>query len=230
MMRNLKRFGALLLSLVLSLSLTVPAFAAVDDTGFSDVDADAWYAEAVMYCREHNLMAGIGNNQFAPESSLTRAQFATVLYRIEGTPAVSGTDTFTDTPDGSWYSDAVLWVSQQSLITGYGGGLFGPNDPVSREQMTVILWRYAGSPSAEGATDYNDEATIASYAAAAVDWASVNSIVDPLSTGVFSPKSDATRAHVAAALMHYSRQQNETDPVPPVAANDDFALINGGTF
>ena len=230
MMKNLKRFGALFLSVVLALALAIPAFAAVDDTGFSDVDADAWYAEAVIYCREHNLMAGTGNNQFAPESNLTRAQFATVLYRIEGTPAVSGTDAFTDTSKGAWYSDAVLWVSQQNLITGYGGGLFGPNDPVSREQMTTILWRYAGSPPAERAADYNDEAAIASYAAAAVDWASVNDIVAPLSTGVFSPKSDATRAHVAAALMNYSRQQNETDPVPPVATNDDFALINGGTF
>ena len=79
MMRNLKRFGALFLALVLALSLAVPAFAAVDDAGFSDVDADAWYAEAVMYCQEHNLMAGIGNNQFAPESNLTRAQLATLL-------------------------------------------------------------------------------------------------------------------------------------------------------
>ena len=153
MMKNLKRLSALLLTLILAFSLAVPAFAAVNDTGFSDVDADAWYAEAVMYCREHNLMAGIGNNQFAPESSLTRAQFATVLYRIEGTPAVTGTDAFTDTPDGAWYSDAVLWVSQQNLISGYGGGLFGPNDPVSREQMTTIFWRYAGSPTADGASN-----------------------------------------------------------------------------
>lgn len=84
-MKNLKRFAALFLTLVLALALSVPALAAVEDTGFSDVDADAWYAEAVVYCREHNLMAGIGNNQFAPESNLTRAQFATVLYRIEGT-------------------------------------------------------------------------------------------------------------------------------------------------
>ena len=229
-MRNLKRLGALFLTLALTFTLAVPVFAAVDDTGFSDVDADAWYAEAVMYCREHNLMAGIGNNQFAPESSLTRAQFATVLYRIEGTPAVTGVDAFTDTPDGAWYSDAVLWASQQDLISGYGGGLFGPNDPVSREQMTTIFWRYAGSPTADGASNYNDEAEIASYAAVAVDWASVNNIVVPASAGVFAPKSNATRAHVAAALMNYSRQQNETDPVPPVAANDDFALINGGTF
>ena len=229
-MKPFKRFGAFLLALSLALGLSVPALAAVDDTGFSDVDADAWYAEAVMYCREHNLMAGIGNNQFAPESSLTRAQFATVLYRIEGTPAVTGTDAFTDTPDGAWYSDAVLWVSQQNLISGYGGGLFGPNDPVSREQMTTIFWRYAGSPAADGASDYTDEASIASYAAAAVDWASVNNIVVPASAGVFAPKSNATRAHVAAALMNYSRQQTGATPVPPVTANDQFVLINGGTF
>ncbi len=132
-MNNLKRIGTLLLSLVLALSLAVPVFAAVEDTGFSDVDAHAWYAEAVIYCREHNLMAGTGNNQFAPESNLTRAQLATVLYRIEGTPVVTGTDAFTDAPDGAWYGDAVLWASQQELIGGYGGGLFGPDDPITRE-------------------------------------------------------------------------------------------------
>ncbi len=226
-MKNLKRLSALLLTLILAFSLAVPAFAAVNDTGFSDVDADAWYAEAVMYCREHNLMAGIGNNQFAPESSLTRAQFATVLYRIEGTPAVTGTDAFTDTPDGAWYSDAVLWVSQQNLISGYGGGLFGPNDPVSREQMTTIFWRYAGSPTADGASNYNDEAEIASYAAVAVDWASVNNIVAPASAGVFAPKSNATRAHVAAALMNYSRSQQTapTTPTEPVPAPSEGAKV-----
>ncbi len=100
-MRIWKRFGASILTLILALGLIIPAFAAVDDTGFSDVDADVWYAGAVMYCREHNLMAGTGNNQFAPESNLTRAQLATVLYRIEGTPAVTGTDAFADTPDGA---------------------------------------------------------------------------------------------------------------------------------
>ena len=228
-MKNLKQFGVLFLTLALALGLTIPAFAAVDDTGFSDVDANAWYAEAVMYCREHNLMAGIGNDQFAPESNLTRAQFATVLYRIEGTPAVTGTDAFTDTPDGAWYSDAVLWVSQQNLISGYGGGLFGPNDPVSREQMTTILWRYAGSPAVDRASDYTDETSIASYAAAAVDWASVNNIVMPASTGVFAPKSEASRAHIAAALMNLSLAQ-QSAPASPAGTNDNFALVNGGTF
>ncbi|MCI8438676.1 MAG: hypothetical protein HFF73_04060 [Oscillospiraceae bacterium] len=224
-MKNLKHFGALLLTLTLALALAlaVPALAAVDDTGFSDVDAGAWYAEAVIYCREHNLMDGTGNNRFAPESSLTRAQLATVLYRIEGTPAVTGTDAFTDTDDGAWYNDAVLWASQQNLISGYGGGLFGPNDPVSREQMAAIFWRYAGSPAADGAGDYTDEAEIASYAAAAVDWASVNNIVAPASAGVFAPKSNATRAHIAAALMNYSRSQPA--PVPQPAPSEGRKVL-----
>lgn len=222
-MKNLKHFGALLLTLTLALALAVPALAAVDDTGFSDVDAGAWYAEAVIYCREHNLMDGTGNNRFAPESSLTRAQLATVLYRIEGTPAVTGTDAFTDTADGAWYNDAVLWASQQNLISGYGGGLFGPNDPVSREQMAAIFCRYAGSPAADGAGDYTDEAEIASYAAAAVDWASVNNIVAPASAGVFAPKSNATRAHIAAALMNYSRSQPA--PVPQPAPSEGRKVL-----
>ena len=115
-MRYLKRSAALFLTLMMVFSLTVTTSAAMDDTGFSDVDSNAWYAEAVVYCREHHLMAGIDNNRFAPESHLTRAQLATVLYRIEGTPAVTGTDAFTDTPDGMWYSDAVLWASQREWI------------------------------------------------------------------------------------------------------------------
>jgi len=228
-MKILKRFGVSILTLTVALGLTVPAFAAVDDTGFSDVDANTWYAEAVIYCREHDLMAGIGNNQFAPESNLTRAQLATVLYRIEGTLAVTGTDAFTDTPDGAWYGDAVLWASQQNLINGYGGGLFGPNDPVSREQMTTILWRYAGSPDTNSENVFTDEADIANYAAAAVDWSANNNIVRPASSGTFAPKSSATCAQVADTLMNFDRIQQPT-PESPVVANENFALISGGTF
>ena len=214
-MRYLKRYAALLLTLMMALSLTVTAFAAVDDTGFSDVDSDAWYAEAVMYCKEHNLMAGIGNDLFAPESNLTRAQLAAVLYRIEGTPAVSGTDAFTDTPDGAWYSDAVLWASQQNLVGGYGGGIFGPDDPVSREQMTAILWRYADSPATASENVFTDEPDIANYAASAVDWADNNNIVRPVSNRTFAPKSNTTRAQVADALMNFDRIQKPTTTVPP---------------
>lgn len=207
-MKNLKRLTALMVAAILTLALPVTAFANLEDTGFSDVSASSWYAEAVIYCREHSLMFGTSDTAFAPESNLTRAQLATVLYRIAGSPAVAGRDAFTDTPDGAWYADAVLWASQQNLVGGYGGGLFGPNDPVSREQMTTILWRSAGSPAAGGNGAYSDASAISSYAAAAVAWASANSIVRPASSGVFSPKANATRAQVADALMNYDRNVN----------------------
>ncbi len=224
-MKNIKKLGVMLLAMILSLSLAIPAFAAVDDTGFSDVAADAWYAGAVMYCREHNLMAGIGNNRFAPENNLTRAQLATVLYRIEDTPAVTGTDAFTDTPDGAWYGDAVLWASQQELVNGYGDGLFGPNDPVSREQMTTIFWRYAGSPAANSENVFTDEADIANYAAVAADWSANNNIVRPVSSGIFAPKSNATRAQVADALMNFDRIQQ---PAPGTPTEPDTTPSEGG--
>lgn len=203
-MKNHKRLLTLALAFVLALTLGIPTFAAAEDTGFSDVDAGAWYAEAVMYCREHGLMDGIGNSRFAPENSLTRAQLATVLYRIEGEPAVTGMDAFTDTADGAWYSDAVLWVSQRGLMGGYGGGRFGPNDPVTREQMTAVLWRYAGSQETDPA-GLSDADAMSAYAVPAVNWAVSNGIVAPVSGAIFAPRENATRAQVAAALMNYDR-------------------------
>ena len=140
----MKRFGAVLLTLAVALSLAVPAFAAVGDTGYSDVDANASYAGAVVWCREQGLMYGTGGDAFSPDATLTRATVATVLYRAAGEPAVSGDPAFDDTPAGQWYSSAVTWVSAQGLIVGYGNGTFGTNDPITREQLDVILLRSQG--------------------------------------------------------------------------------------
>ncbi|NBH76940.1 S-layer homology domain-containing protein [Clostridiaceae bacterium] len=166
-MKKMKRFGMVLLSMAAALLLTAFACAAVEDTGFSDVDSSAWYADAVAYCREHGLMAGITSTTFEPESTLTRSQLAAVLYRAEGEPAVTGTDSFPDTVEGSWYSSAVLWALREGLVSGYDNGLFGTADPVTREQMTAIFWRYAGSPSA-GEAGFSDAAAAGGYAAAAL--------------------------------------------------------------
>ena len=95
-MKQIKRLWGFLLVATMLLSLNIPAFAAVEDTGFSDVAADAWYAEAVKYCKENSLMSGIGNDQFAPESSLTRAQLAMVLWQLEGQPVVNYLLQFSD--------------------------------------------------------------------------------------------------------------------------------------
>lgn len=124
---------------------------------------------------------------------------------MEGEPTVTGSDTFTDTADGQWYSDAILWVFQQKLMEGYGGGVFGIDDPVTRQDMVTTLWRYADSPEAESASRYEDESAVAGYAVAAVNWASANSIAAPMSGSRFAPRENASRAQVAAALMNFSR-------------------------
>ena len=216
-----KKLLSFLLPLTMLVLLAVPGLAA--DTGFSDVDAGAWYADAVAYCQEHGLMNGTSATTFEPESSLTRAMLVTVLYRSAGSPAVMGDDGFSDTTAGAYYADAVLWASQQEFVGGYGNGLFGTNDPVSREQMAAILWRYEGSPAASNTSSFRDEGSIASYAADAVHWAGANNIVAPVSDGVFAPKSNATRAQVAAALMNLDRSTQSApflDPTPAPSPDD----------
>ena len=214
-MRKLKRMGAMVMALVLAFSLSVTAFAAVEDTGFSDVAADAWYAEAVEYVRDNGLMSGTSATTFAPNDTMTRSMLATTLYREAGSPAVSGSDAFTDTQEGAWYADAVLWASQEGVISGYGNGLFGTNDPVSREQIATILWRYAGSPSADAGQDFADESEIASYAVAAVDWARANGVVNGADGNRFLPRNSASRAEVATMLRNFLTMDGTEEPEQP---------------
>lgn len=217
----MKRICSLLLTVAVLLSLCTTAFAA----DFTDVPADAWYADAVNYVQEHDLMTGTGGTEFSPNSTMTRAMLATVLYRVAGNPTVSGNDAFTDTSDNAWYSKGVLWASQQGLVDGYGNGLFGTNDPVSREQIAAILWRYAGRPVAENGTGFADESTIASYAMTAVDWAKANGIISGVGGNRFAPKNSATRAQVAAILHRYLTMDDTTEPTTSPSEADD----NGGS-
>ena len=203
--------------------LAVSACAAAGNTGFTDVDADAWYAEAVAYCQEHNLMYGTSDTAFEPESDLTRAMLVTVLYRSAGSPAVTGADNFTDTEEGAYYADAVVWASQQSIVNGYGNGLFGTNDPVTREQMTAIFWRYAGRPEGSGSHSFSDADAVASYAVDAVNWADESGIIVSVSGSVFDPKSNATRAQVASALMNLDLRK-QTTPTPDMADGSSILI------
>lgn len=114
-------------------------------TVFPDVPADASYAEAVAWCQERGLMDGVGGGRFDPNGTLTRSMMATVLYRAAGKPTVRGTPVFTDTQAGTWYSNAVVWANERGILLGYGNNVFGINDPVSVEQLAVIVGRYTGS-------------------------------------------------------------------------------------
>ena len=216
-MRDLRRMAACLAALILCLGLSVTASAAETDTGFSDVAADAWYAEAAVYCRDNGLMNGTTATTFSPNATMTRAQLCAVLYRMAGSPEMTGRDAFTDTPDGAWYEDAILWAVRNRIMSGYTASTFGPHDPVTREQLAAILWRYAGSPAAEAGAAYTDEDSIASWAVTAVDWAWTYGFINGMSDGSFRTAGRATRAQVAAILMRY---QDRRDPIPEIPAPD----------
>jgi len=118
---------------------------AAEESSFSDVPASAGFAPAVRWCQEKGILNGVGGGRFDPEGTLTRAMLVTALYRAEGEPAVSSTPAFTDTQSGVWYSNAVAWANERGIVQGYGSGRFGTDDPVSVEQLEVIVGRYTGS-------------------------------------------------------------------------------------
>lgn len=134
---------------------------------YSDVPANADYAQAVAWCYANDLMKGTSSTTFSPDGTLTRAMLATVLYRAEGEPAVTGDSAFTDAQAGVWYSDAVVWAAEKGLLQGYGNNLFGTNDPVTVEQLDVVLGRYMGrNPTWTGDPAKNVPATRAQVAVA----------------------------------------------------------------
>lgn len=99
--------------------------------------------EAIKYAYTNDLMNGVSDTAFSPDSTLNRAMLATILYRLEGEPAVKGRNTYADVAADTWYTDAVIWASENGIVTGYGEGKFGPTDNITREQMAVMLYRYA---------------------------------------------------------------------------------------
>ena len=197
----MKRFAFIIFCTVMLLSLATSACAA--DHSYTDVRGTEWYAEAVAALREKGVMDGVGDNRFDPEGVFTRAQLATVLYRLADKPAVSGEDDFTDTQGGQWYSDAVLWASQNGIVGGYGNGLFGTTDPTTQEQLAVMLWRSAGSYvlGSEYADANGVENSASEWAVDGVRWARVDGLLtDALP---FAPTQPVTRAQVADMVYRY---------------------------
>ncbi len=191
------------ISLILMLLLLVIPACGDNETGYTDVPSDAWYAEAVMALREQGVMNGVGGSRFDPEGVFTRAQLAAVLYRLAGTPAVQGEDGFSDTLPGAWYADAVLWASQNGIVNGYGNGFFGTDDPTTQEQLAVMLWRSAGSYvlGSEYAHPAGVENSAGDWAFDAVRWARVDGLLTDAVP--FEPALPAARAQAADMVYRY---------------------------
>ena len=213
-MNNLKRIASALLAVVMTLVMSVSAMAADNDTGFSDVSADAWYADAVEYARDNGLMNGTGVTTFSPDSNTSRSMLTAILYRVSGSPAVAAPVSFSDVAADAYYANAVSWAAGSGIVSGYGNGLFGSDDPVSREQIATILWRYAGSPDAEQGERFADDSAIASYAADGVNWARANGIVNGKTGNQFDPQGNAARAEVATILRNYTTLEQGGNQTP----------------
>lgn len=217
----------LLAAVLLLLSLGVSACAA--EQGYRDVPEGAWYAEAVNALREKDIMNGVGSERFDPEGVFTRAQLATVLYRLAGRPAVEGEDGFTDTESGQWYSDAVLWAAQTGIVEGYGNGLFGTADPTTQEQLAVMLWRNAGSYvlGEEYAAADGVENGAGDWAFDAVRWARVDGLLTEAIP--FQPQTPATRAQVADMVNRYLGLLERFSEVDAVSGATQKPGESGGT-
>lgn len=177
---------------------------------YQDVNPNGWYHDGVHYVLENNLMVGMDTRRFEPNSNLTRAQFAQILYNKEDRPAVSGEDQFVDTNPGAWYANAVLWASQKEIVSGYGNGIFQPNSDVTREQMAVMLYNYAGKPATSGALSaFTDADHVSFWAENAIKWAVENKIISGKGNGILDPKGTATRAEAATMLMKYCTMNEE---------------------
>ena len=183
------------------LALSLPALAA-----YPDIPENAWYKDAAAYVSNQGIMTGTARDRFDPDSTVTRAQLAQILYAMENKPE-SKAGSFSDVPDGAWFADAVNWASGSQLVAGYGDGRFGPNDPVTREQLIAVLYQYAGSKgkTESGSGDLNsfpDAGTVSGYAVTPMKWAVGNVLIAGID-GKLVPQGETTRAQMAVILKAF---------------------------
>ena len=174
---------------------------------FTDVRESDWFYEDVAFAYENGLFAGTSDTTFSPNASMTRAMLVTVLYRLEGQPAVNGRSGFSDVQYNGYYEDAVTWAADNGIVNGTSTTMFSPNANVTREQMAAILYRYAqhkkyNTAASSGLNGFTDHASVSGYAAASLEWAVAEKLVNG-SAGKLMPTGNATRAQVAAILHRF---------------------------
>ena len=172
---------------------------------FADVAPDAWYADAVRYVSERGLMSGTGDAAFSPDDTTTRGMVVTILWRLDGSPAWTAASGFSDVEESAYYAEAVGWASANGIVGGYDSETFGPDDPITREQMAAILYRFAQAQGWDTTawadlSGYADAGEISAYALPALQWANGAGLIAG-SGGAILPGDSATRAQVAAILM-----------------------------
>ena len=178
---------------------------------FSDLDLDAWYHEYTDYVLCKGMMNGMGGDIFAPNGETSRAMLTTILYRMAGSPAVTGEMPFADVAAGQWYSDAILWAAQNDVVLGYVDGNFGPMDTITREQIAAMFFRFAelkGMDTSKAAdlASYKDAATVGAWATDYVEWAVSVGLMKGRAADTLAPAAGTTRAETAALLERWCEE------------------------
>ena len=186
---------------------TPPDQSGTSVAGFTDVKSTDWFAKAVQYVSTSKYMNGTSATTFEPNTNLTRAMMVQILYNMEGKPSVSETSSYTDVKDTDWYADAVAWAEDNDLVQGYGSGVFGGLDSLTREQAATILKRYeeykGGDVSASAdLSAYTDANRVSDWAEDAMKWAVGAKIINGTSATTLEPAGTATRAQMAQILMN----------------------------
>ena len=171
---------------------------------FKDVKAGAWYEDSVKYVYENKLMLGTTDDTFTPDGTMTRAMFATVLYRMAGSPSVEDLSvSFKDVPEGYWAYDAIAWALNKGVVNGFSADEFKPKQAITREQLVAMLYRYSGNPEVSGELSFTDAAAVCDWAVNPILWACQNKVVQGYTDGSFAPDKTASRAEMAAIIQRF---------------------------
>lgn len=185
--------------------------AANSDIPFEDVKTTDWFYDGVCYAYENGLMQGASSTTFDPNGITSRGMIVTILYRLEGEPTLMSGNIFTDISSGDWYEKAVVWANGKGIVTGYENGKFGPNDPITREQLAAIMYRYADYKGYDTAarTDlskFSDSSKVSSYAFDALAWANATGLITGINGAMLNPQGEAVRAQTAVILMRFCKE------------------------
>lgn len=177
---------------------------------YKDIDTNQWYHYYIDYVLRNHLMIGTSDTEFSPDDTLTRAEAVMVLWRLAGEPMVKFDMDFEDVPELQWYTEAIRWSASEKVIEGYGDGTFGTEDPITKEQLSAILWRYAKSEGYDvfGGEDFDlsvftDESSISDYAYDAVKWACGADIIRGNGDGTLNPAGDMKRSEFSTMMMYF---------------------------
>lgn len=176
---------------------------------FTDVAKGAWYYDAVKFMYENGLMAGTGEDTFSPNMTTTRGMIVTILWRLEEKPQSAAAATFADVKPGSYYYDSVRWAAEQGIVKGKSAASFAPDDPITRQELAAILYRYAqlgGRGGIQNGTEilrFPDTGEVADWAKEAMTWTVDQEIISGRGNGLLAPKANSTRAEAASMLMRY---------------------------